>query len=292
MTNSMTGFGQAELSRNGMNVTIELSSVNYRYFDAIVRLPRRISHLEAAAKDVLRREISRGKIICSITWTVDESVALPVRFVEPVAEVYVRVLRELKKKHGLAGEVSISDIASMEGVFEPAEDEADPEFEKKLLEEALVAALGKLKEMRASEGEKMVKDMIPRIDRILEAVDRIKPLSKESVDAYREKLEARIRDLIAEETDPTDRIMTEAAVVAERSDITEECVRIVSHCEQFREALDSNGPIGKRLNFILQELNREANTIGSKSMSSGISKEVIDLKEQIEKIREQVQNIE
>lgn len=292
MTNSMTGFGQAELSRNGMNVTIELSSVNYRYFDAIVRLPRRISHLEAAAKDIIRREISRGKIICSITWNVDEGVSLPVRFVEPVADVYVKVLRELKEKHGLAGEVSISDIAAMEGVFEPAEDETDPEFEKKLLEEAMMAALDKLKEMRASEGEKMVRDMMPRIDTILETVERIKPLSKESVDAYREKLEARIRDLIAEETDPADRIITEAAVVAERSDITEECVRTVSHCEQFREALDSNGPIGKRLNFILQELNREANTIGSKSMSSDISKEVINLKEQIEKIREQVQNIE
>jgi len=292
MTNSMTGFGQAELSRNGTTVTIELSSVNYRYFDAIVRLPRRISHLEAIAKEILRREISRGKIICSLTWNVDESVALPVRFVEPVADMYVKVLRDIKKKYDLAGEVSISDIAGMEGLFEPADDIGDPEFEKSLLEEALMAAITRLKEMRANEGAKMVHDMLPRIDTILKTVEEIKPLSQESVDAYREKLETRIRDLIAEETDPADRIVTEAAVVAERSDITEECVRLESHCEQFREALNSDGPIGKRLNFILQELNREANTIGSKSMSSNISRAVINLKEEIEKIREQVQNIE
>ncbi len=292
MVHSMTGYGQAERSRDDIKVTAELSSLNGRFFDAHVRLPRWLSHYEARIKELINKEIKRGKVICSITWESESSLAQKLRLNEPVAEMYSQIIRELKEKFSISDEIKLSDLIPLDGLFAPVEDEGDPESEAQLLEEVVTEARKNLQAMRLQEGERLAADMRPRIAAIGGSVGTIRALCRESVEAYREKLENRVKELLNEPSDSEDRIVMEATVVAERCDVTEECVRIESHNEQFLETLDGNGPIGKRLNFILQELNREANTIGSKSASIGISREVVSLKEEIEKLREQVQNIE
>jgi uncharacterized protein (TIGR00255 family) len=292
MVHSLTGFGQAERSGDDIKVTAELSSLNGRFFDAHVRLPRWLSHYEARIKELINKEIKRGKVICSITWESESSLAQKLRLNEPVAEMYSQIIRELKEKFSISDEIKLSDLIPLDGLFAPVEDEGDPESEAQLLEEVVTEARKNLQAMRLQEGERLAADMRPRIAAIGGSVGTIRALCRESVEAYREKLENRVKELLNEPSDSEDRIVMEATVVAERCDVTEECVRIESHNEQFLETLDGNGPIGKRLNFILQELNREANTIGSKSASIGISREVVSLKEEIEKLREQVQNIE
>ena len=292
MVHSMTGFGQAERTRDDIKVTAELSSLNNRFFEAHVRLPKWLSHHEAKVKELINRETKRGKVICAITWESEFSLAQKLKLNEPVAEMYSQIIRQLKKKFSISDEIKLSDLIPLDGLFVPVEDEGDPELEAQLLEEVVTEGVKSLQAMRSQEGERLAADMRPRIATIGESVGRIRKLCRESVEAYREKLESRVNELLSESPDSEDRIVMEATVVAERCDVTEECVRIESHNEQFLETLDGNGPIGKRLNFILQELNREANTIGSKSASIGISREVILLKEEIEKLREQVQNIE
>ncbi len=292
MASSMTGFGQFEISRDGIVVKVEVSSLNFRYFDCQVRLPRRVSHLENIAKETIRSRINRGKVLCNVSWEVDDSIAPAMKFSEPMAEMYIDILEKARKKYNLAGEITVTDLLNLEGVFTPEEDSADSERDRNLLQEAVNSALDKLEEMRKAEGARLLQDIAPRVGSILESIGRIRALSKESVQAYREKLQNRMKELIGDSIDATDRIAMEAAMVAERCDVTEECVRTESHCQQLAETLKDGEQIGKRLNFILQELNREANTIGSKSIVSSISREVIDLKEQIEKIREQVQNLE
>lgn len=292
MVHSMTGFGQAERSRDDIKVTVELSSLNNRFFEAHVRLPKWLSHHETKVKELINREIKRGKVICAITWESEFSLAKKMKLNEPVVEMYSQIIRQLKEKFSIADEIKLSDLMPLDGLFAPVEDEGDPESEAQLLEEVVTEARKNLQTMRSQEGERLAADMRPRIAAIESSVGRIRARSEESVNVYREKLETRIRELLGDLTNSEDRIAMEAAVVAERSDITEECVRLESHNEQFLETLDGDGPIGKRLNFILQELNREANTIGSKSASIEISREVVLLKEEIEKLREQVQNIE
>jgi uncharacterized protein (TIGR00255 family) len=292
MVHSMTGFGQAECSRDDVKVSVELSSLNGRFFEAHVRLPKWLSRHEARVKELINRDIKRGKVLCVITWESEFSLAQKLKLNEPVAEMYSQIIRQLKEKFSIADEIRLSDLISLDGLFEPVEDEGDPELGAQLLEEVITEARKNLQTMRSQEGERLAADMRPRIAAIGESVGRITTLCCESVKAYKEKLESRVNELLNEPPDSDDRIVMEATVVAERCDVTEECVRIESHNEQFIETLDGDGPIGKRLNFILQELNREANTIGSKSASIGISREVVLLKEEIEKLREQVQNIE
>ncbi len=289
---SMTGYGRAERIRNGNKVFVELTSLNNRFFEAHTKLPRWLSHQESRVKELINGVIKRGKVICAVTWESESSPLQKLKLNRPVAEMYSQIFRQLKEEFSIGDELSLSDLVPLEGLFVPAEAEGDPQLEAEILEDVVREALASLQLMRAGEGGRLAADMRPRIAEITSSVQRIRALSEESVRAYKEKLEARIRELLSELSDSEQRIMMEAAVVAERCDVTEECVRIESHNEQFLETLSEEGPVGKRLNFILQELNREANTIGSKSISIGISREVVSLKEEIEKLREQVQNIE
>lgn len=288
---SMTGFGQAEISRDGNKVSVELSSLNNRYFETQIRIPKRFSHLEANIKELINAQVKRGKVICAVKWESELIPALRLQLNEQVVEMYAKMFDKLKEKLSMPGNVTISDFITLDGVFEPIGEE-DTESNAELLREAVASALEDLQAMRLKEGERLATDIRPRIAKIAEATQRISASSHESMKLYRKKLEARIHELLDELTDQGERITIEAAVVAERCDVTEECVRIESHNLQFLETLDETGPVGKRLNFILQELNREANTIGSKSISTAVSRDVILLKEEIEKLREQVQNIE
>lgn len=289
---SMTGYGQGDAAKNGSRVVVELSSLNNRFFETQIKLPRTLSPLESRIKEQINSRIKRGKVICNLSWKSDVDTAGQLTLNESIAEMYIRVFKQLRDKFSLSNDISLSDLISLEGILEPVEDTEDLEAIAKVVEEAVDLALKSLMEMRSLEGERLAADMKPRIGRIAESVQQVRSLSSEAAELYREKLEARIKELLGELADPAERIAIEAAIVAEKCDVTEECVRIDSHLEQFLATISESEPVGKRLNFLLQELNREANTIGSKSISTGISKEVILLKEEIEKLREQVQNIE
>jgi uncharacterized protein (TIGR00255 family) len=292
MIRSMTGYGQSELIRDGVKVTVELSSINNRFFEAQIRLPRRFSALEPKVRERIFSSVKRGKIFCFIGYHSEDPEAMKLIVNRGTAEEYVRALRELRDHLSLTGDVDVKDLISLNGVLESDETSCTTEAEEDHVLEAVDAGLLELVSMRELEGKRMADDIRPRAHSILTSVIKVRELSVGSVDAYRERLESRIRDILDDSVDPGDRIAVEAAMVAERSDITEECVRIDSHIARFLETLEAGEPAGKRLNFLLQELNREANTIGSKSISSDISNEVITLKEEIEKIREQVQNVE
>jgi len=289
---SMTGYGQGDKAENGSRVVIELSSLNNRFFETQIKLPRALYSLETKIKEQINSRIKRGKVICNLSWKSDAVAAEQLKLNESVAEMYIRVFEQLQSKFSLSKDISLSDLINLEGVLEPIEEKNDLEAIAKVVEGAVDLALDSLMEMRSQEGERLAADMRPRIAKIGESVRQVRSMSTEAVDLYRAKLEVRIKELLGELADPGERVAVEAAIVAEKCDVTEECVRIDSHLQQFLDTINGSGPVGKRLNFLLQELNREANTIGSKSISIGISKEVILLKEEIEKLREQVQNIE
>jgi len=288
----MTGYGQGDKAENGSRVVIELSSLNNRFFETQIKLPRTLYSLETKIKEQVNSRIKRGKVICTVSWKSDVVAAGQLKLNESVAEMYVKVFKQLQDKFSLSKDISLSDLMNLEDILEPIEEKDDLEAIAKVVEGAVDLALDSLMEMRGQEGERLAADMRPRIAKIGESVQQVRSMSSEAVDLYRAKLEARIKELLSELADPGERVAVEAAIVAEKCDVTEECVRIDSHLQQFLDTLNESGPVGKRLNFLLQELNREANTIGSKSISTGISKEVILLKEEIEKLREQVQNIE
>jgi uncharacterized protein (TIGR00255 family) len=292
MISSMTGFGQAELTRDGSSVSVELTSLNNRFFEIQIKLPKRLAQMEPRVRELINERVKRGKVICLITVRSESATDMALTVNEPMAEMYVRLGRKLRDKLSLAGDMTIPDLLALEGVLEPEEADSTSEKCMALVQEAISAGLSNLVGTRHREGERLAADMRPRLDLVAQSVERIRLMSRDSVSLYRDRLEARIRELLTEATNLSERIAMEAAVMAERSDVTEECVRIDSHLEQFAETLDDSDPSGKRLSFILQELNREANTIGSKSISSIISTEVIFLKGEIEKLREQVQNIE
>ncbi len=292
MIRSMTGYGQAETVRDGVKITVELSSLNNRFFETQIRLPRMLSRLEPKVRELISSKVKRGKVLCFVNRYAEEPEPVKLIVNEGSAAEYIHALRELKQRFSLPGDVEVSDLINLTGVFEPDETIESAESDTSLVEETVSAALDELVSMRVSEGEKLAQDMKPRVEKIIDAVSRIEKLSGNSVEQYKQKLETRMRELLNEIIDPGERVAMEAAVVAERCDVTEECVRIRSHSKQFLDTIDENGPVGKRLNFLLQELNREANTIGSKSIAVEISSEVVMLKEEIEKLREQVQNIE
>lgn len=292
MIRSMTGYGQAEIVRDGVKITVELSSLNNRYFETQIRLPRRLSRIEQKVRELISSKVKRGKVLCFINRHAEEPKPVKLIVNEGSAAEYIRALRDLKQRFSLPGDVEVSDLINLTGVLEPDEVVNNTESDTSLVEDTVSAALEELVSMRAREGEKLALDMRPRLKTITDAIDRIEKLSGNSVELYKQKLETRMKELLSEIIDTGDRVAMEAAVVAERCDVTEECVRIRIHSKQFLDTIEKDGPVGKRLNFLLQELNREANTIGSKSIAVEISSDVVMLKEEIEKLREQIQNIE
>jgi len=289
---SMTGFGQSEVLRDDQKVTVELSSLNSRFFEAQIRLPRRLSILESKVKEQIHSKIKRGKVLCIVSWKIAGLDTPPLRINEVVAEMYVKLLRDLGNKYSLPGGATVADVAQLEGVLEPIDESDSLDSDALLLEEVVESALGQMVEMRRKEGERLADDMKPRLTKITDAVESIRGLCRNNYELHRQKLENRLKELVTEYPDAEERVSSEAAIVAEKCDVTEECVRIESHVKEFLSTMGRDEPVGKRLNFLLQELNREANTIGSKSMSVEISSLVIKLKVEIEKLREQVQNIE
>ena len=292
MLKSMTGYGRAERTLDGRTVTVELRSVNNRYLDCNVRMPRLYLFAEEGFKAQVQKTISRGKVDVFITLEGAGTQALAVSVNRPVADGYYAALRELAELYGLNGDIPISLLSRFPDVLlaEKAEEDADQTAQE--ISAALTQALLDFDQMRTREGAKLEEDILSRAARIEELVEEVKSRSPETVSEYRARLEERMNEVLANlQLDPA-RILTEAAIFADKVAVDEETVRLTSHIAQLREMLSQGGAIGRKLDFLIQEFNREANTIGSKCSDMEIAGLVVEMKAEIEKIREQVQNVE
>jgi len=288
----MTGYGRGEVARKGITVAIELRSVNSRFLEVTTRLPRSLSLRENEVKEIVRKKISRGKVNLLATVDREKDGQLPLAINATAAREYYKLLNKLRKTVKLKETVKLEHLLRFSEVLEqPVLDGAD-EDEWEVMQQALNAALDDLATMRRNEGEELTKDFRTRIAVIGQALSRIEVLSKEQVPAERTRLRERIQRILENETIDEGRLEMELAMLADRLDVTEECVRFGSHNKFFIQALADKEPSGRKLNFLIQEMNREANTIGSKSNSSEIAHMVVSVKEELEKIREQLQNIE
>ena len=292
MLKSMTGYGRAERTLDGRTVTVELRSVNNRYLDCNVRMPRLYLFAEEGFKAQVQKTISRGKVDVFITLEGAGTQALAVSVNRPVADGYYAALRELAELYGLNGDIPISLLSQFPDVLlaEKAEEDADQTAQE--ISAALTQALLDFDQMRTREGAKLEEDILSRAARIEELVEQVKSRSPETVSEYRARLEERMNEVLANlQLDPA-RILTEAAIFADKVAVDEETVRLTSHIAQLREMLSQGGAIGRKLDFLIQEFNLEANTIGSKCSDMEIAGLVVEMKAEIEKIREQVQNVE
>ena len=294
MIKSMTGFGRSEYSDGKRNIIVEIRSVNHRYCDINVKMPRRYSFAEDKIKAIIKETAKRGKIDVSI---VVENVAAEDTNIQLNAELarqYMDRLTELKETFGLKGEITLQFLSELPDVMKAVPDVEDEQEIIDALSVPVREAALRHDEMKITEGAKLAQDIIKRGKIIAGYVAEVEKISDEITKMYKDKLADRIRELIGNNLEvPEERIITEAAIFADKSNVTEELVRLDSHIRQMESIIEnSRQPDGKKLDFIVQEMNREANTTGSKSADIGITNIVVEMKSEIEKIREQVQNIE
>ena len=292
MIKSMTGYGSAKGSSGKFEISIEVKSVNNRYLDCNVKIPRVFISLEESLKAVVQKYISRGKV--DVFVTIDSSKADDVEITvnRPLAEAYITVLRSMADEYGLSGNINVIDITRFPDVLHAEKREADSSQLYDDISTVLNEALSNFDGMRSKEGIKLCHDMSSRLDEIERFTAMAEELSPKSISDYRNKLEARLTEFLQNRDIDESRILAEAAIFADRVAINEETVRLRSHIAQLREMLGSSEPVGRKIDFLVQEFNREANTIGSKGNDTEMAKVVVDLKAEIEKIREQAQNIE
>jgi uncharacterized protein (TIGR00255 family) len=292
MIASMTGFGRGEAHRGGITISVELRTVNNRFLEVATRLPRSLSLRENDVKELIRRKISRGKVnvIASVEKEGNGSAGLELN--SSAARAYYKLLVQLRRTLKLKGTVKLEHMLQFSEIFEQTETGGTDEKEWMVLQESLGTALGALAEMRQAEGGELERDFRARIALLDERLAQIERLSAGQVPAERMRLRERVAQLIEKAPVDEGRLELEIALLADRLDVTEECVRFRSHNKFFLEALALPEPAGRKLNFLIQEMNREANTIGSKSSATEIAHLVVNMKEELEKIREQLQNIE
>lgn len=295
MIKSMTAFGRARSTVGGKDITVEIKSVNNRFFDCSAKLPRAFSFLEEKIKPYLQGAgVTRGKVDVFVTIDVIDSPAAQIAVDEGYAAAYLAALRTLGDTFSLRDDISIMTVAQNRDLFIIPKPEEDAERDWEDLRTVLDEAITRFIAGRKREGENIQRDLEAKVDAIRENVNEIEKLSLEDGKTYREKLETRLREMLSDNRIVFDesRILTECALFADRVAIDEELVRLRSHFDGFSEILASDEPVGRRLDFLVQEINRETNTIGSKCQNSAIARLVVDVKCEIEKIREQIQNIE
>lgn len=292
MVCSMTGFGRGEAIGADKTVTIEMKGVNHRFLEVAIRLPRAYNALEEKIKSIIKANLLRGRldVYVNIEETGEKKRKLKVD--KELALDYYSSLKELAQFLGLAENISVLDIAQLPEVLTLEEPEEDCEALWPLVEEALMKALEQLRAMRQEEGRKLAEDLRQRKEFIARLVEEVAERADMVVEEYRVKLEARIQEILGSITVDQNRLAMEVALLAERSNITEELVRLRSHLDQLSDTLEENGSVGRKLDFLVQEMHREINTIGSKANDLIISQKVVALKSEVEKIREQVQNLE
>ena len=292
MIRSMTGYGSAKGTVAGFAITIELRSVNNRYLDLGIKLPRGFLFAESEIKNYIQKKVSRGKLDFFLTLDSAESDQTRIRVNTRLAEAYRNAITGIGETLELPAPVSSLDIARFPDVLSLEKEELDQGAFLEQLFPLLDTALEDFNAMRTREGEKLAEDLLQKADHIEELVQAVERQAPKTVSAYRERLEAKLREVLADTSASEERVIAEAAIFADRVATDEETVRLHSHLSQFRKLMEEGSPIGRKLDFLIQEFNREANTIGSKCQDSEIAYLVVELKSEIEKIREQVQNIE
>ena len=292
MVKSMTGYGRARQERNGRNITVEVRSVNNRYLDCTVKMPRAYIFAEDAMKALVQKSISRGKVDVFVTVdavTADQTV---VQVNEPLARSYYEALSRLQEMFVLSNDISPVAMARFPDVLTVTKAEEDLEMISADICAVLEQALEAHRQMRSVEGEKLCQDIMGRAGTIEKIVGKVEERSPQTVAEYRARLESKMREVLQSATIDESRILTEAAIFADKIAVDEETVRLRSHLSQLRTMLAGDEPVGRKLDFLIQEVNRECNTIGSKCNDLTIARDVVDMKAEVEKIREQVQNIE
>ena len=288
---SMTGFGRASLESNGKNYIIEIKTVNNKYSDITVKSPKRLSFMEDKIRKQIANRITRGKVEVSVSFFDFSNKSKNVVLNKEIAKEYIKQLREIADENNLSENISVVEIAKLPDILNSIDSDNDEEIASEALQ-CLNMALDSLIEMRKAEGENIKQDLLVKIERVQNLVDKIAENSKGIVEEYVSKLEKRVKEILKTDVVDENRIAQEAVIYADKTSIEEELTRLNSHIVQFKELVNSDGPVGKKLDFMIQEMNRETNTIGSKAGSGEITKAVIDLKVELEDIREQIQNIE
>ncbi len=292
MIKSMTGYGRAQATANNMNITVELKSVNHRFFEFFARVPRSFNYLEEKLKTFARTKIIRGKVEMYVTVEMVDTALTEIEINREYADSYVKALRALAEEYSLTDDISVSTVSRNSDVFKITSKELDEEEVTAAVLSVAEQAVDAFIKMREVEGKRLKDDIESRAHTILSKVEFIEQTSPETVKNYRERLELKVKELLEGANIDEQRIITETAIFADKVAVDEETVRLRSHIKQLGELLEKGDDIGKKLDFIVQEMNRETNTIGSKSQNIEIAQCVVDIKAEIEKIREQVQNIE
>lgn len=292
MIKSMTGFGRAEVMEGNRKFTVEMKSVNHRYLDINIKMPKKISFFESAVRNLLKEYIQRGKVDVFISYEDYNEDNFSLKYNEEAAKEYLEYLKEMSEKFGLENDVRVSTLSRYPEVFTLEEQSVDEKELWVVLEKALRGASEQFVESRITEGENLQTDLISKLDTMLTYVTFIEERSPQILGEYRSRLEAKVAELLAETQIEENRIAAEVTIFADKICVDEETVRLRSHIEATRNTLQNGGSIGRKLDFIAQEMNREANTILSKANDLAISDTGINLKTDIEKVREQIQNIE
>lgn len=292
MIRSMTGYGRGQQTLGGMDITVELRSVNHRYYEYSSRLPRVYGFLDERLKNYLQKTVSRGKVDVGVWIDTVDAPGSEVVVNHALAEGYLKALRELVQTYGLRDDVSVNALSRFPDILtvrKAAEDEeAIWEAVRQVTDEALAGFVA----MREREGARMREDVLARRQTILQAVEKVEARSPEIVREHMAKVEARMKELLSTATVDEQRLLTEAALFADKTATAEETVRLRSHLDQLETLVNASEPVGRKLDFLVQEINRETNTIGSKVQDVELARVVVDVKAEIEKIREQIQNIE
>ena len=292
MIKSMTGYGRGQQIIDGREITVEIKSVNHRYFEFSARVPRAYGYLEEKLKSFVQSKVSRGKVDVGVTIFNIEGKDAQIEVNQSIAVGYIDALRKANETIGLNDDLSLSQLIRLPDIFNVVKTTEDEEIIWNLVKTVADEALNNFVTMRETEGQKMKDDIKSRLAYISELVSKIEERSPMVTEAYRERLYNKISELLNDKKIDEQRILTEAAIFSEKTAVDEETVRLKSHIQQFTTLLDSTDSVGRKLDFLIQEFNRESNTIGSKAQDVEITRIVVELKSEIEKIREQIQNIE
>ncbi|MDD6224750.1 MAG: YicC family protein [bacterium] len=292
MIKSMTGFGRSQRTVDGREITVEIKSVNHRYFEFSCRTTRGYGFLEEKLKSYISQRVARGKVDMFVSLSAPQDEQATVTVNHRLASGYISAMRELGKTYGLADDISITAVAGYPDIFTVSR---EPEDEEKVCSDVLSVvdeALEAFISMREAEGERLKADILARVETILSIVEKIEKRSPETVSEYEKRLKDKITETLGDRTIDEQRVLTEVAIFSDKVAVAEETVRLRSHMAQLKKFFESDMPAGRKTDFIIQEMNREANTIGSKVQDAEIAHMVVDIKAEIEKIREQVQNVE
>lgn len=292
MLKSMTGYGRQETLIGGKKILAEIKSVNHRFADYNIKVPRHLGFLEDKVKKLASEYITRGKVDIYVNIESSEETDKDILLNEELAEGYINALTKLRDKFGLKDDISVSVVARYSDIFRAERREEDEDALWESVKTVMTEALEAFSSMRSREGERIEKDLAARIEYMKGLAKRVDERSPQTVKEYNDRLYARIKDVLGDHTIDEGRVLTEVAIYADKVAVNEETVRLSSHFDEFNKIITSGEPAGRRLDFLIQEINREVNTIGSKAQDLDIAKIVVELKGEIEKLREQIQNIE